>query len=846
MDEHEKALENLLVYNLKKFALFYGHHEEVPEYFDVEKAVELLNWVEFLSRSKENKDRETCLIVCGLLYEHHSPAWEGFSSFIVPILSRIGISPSACMLKDIFQKESNQFSSLGSLFEELRVTISHLKTEVSFKNGKTILLSQFQKDLWGKLDTENRLGVSAPTSAGKSFVLVQKVIDKLLDADGEVLYVVPTLSLVGQVANDLKDAAIAQGLKDVHIAQMYSPTRAAGSSKCIYVLTQERALSALSQPESMKALFLAIVDEVQNVERVAGDFDDERSSVLLQVIRILVEDRKVPQIVVSGPRLRNLQELTNTLLSEECDTVKSELPPVVNVTFALSKGKAGKVRLTQYVAPHLQSVSIEFVPLDPNWVRSFGKKQYRDEIMQLIDTLAAPLADQSGVIVFSPTSKQASDSAKNLVQFRTPSNDPRLDALVSLVTDSIHQNYSLKYTVPHRIGVHHGKMPPHARLAVEKAFAEGALSTIVCTTTLMQGVNLPAKNIIIRNPYLFISNRGDREPGILTDYEVSNLKGRAGRLMKDFLGRSIVLDEGSFAENKIDLSKQAEKSVRASLVDRFETNRKAIMDCLIDGKDATELKRNGDIVTRIRHNIVKYEAGSHPRLRNIGLSISPEELERVRASLGTLSIPRQIIIANPNWDAVNLEAIFLRRREFVRFPSYPFDDVFVNNLQFNLQLLRVLTPYYFEKYMGTPNDGRLLSILICASRWSKEEPIKDIICWTANDRWDLDSNEVDRRIKTITSDVSYGLCKALRPLSMMLDLENGILTSIEMGAFRPTTKRLIELGLPREIAIKVVAGLSQRVKPEEWTDSMLYSALNGYAKNANYWENRIIFDITKS
>ena len=34
----------------------------------------------------------------------------------------------------------------------------------------------------------------------------------------------------------------------------------------------------------------------------------------------------------------------------------------------------------------------------------------------------------------------------------------------------------------------------------------------------------------------------------LTNYEMANLRGRAGRLMKDFIGRTIVLDEGEFEE----------------------------------------------------------------------------------------------------------------------------------------------------------------------------------------------------------------------------------------------------------------------------------------------------------
>src|SRR5690606_41825818 len=65
-------------------------------------------------------------------------------------------------------------------------------------------------------------------------------------------------------------------------------------------------------------------------------------------------------------------------------------------------------------------------------------------------------------------------------------------------------------------------LPAHVRHVVEICFKEGILDTLFCTTTLMQGVNLPAKNIIIWNPKV-----GDEK---LSGYDYTNLRGRAGRL----------------------------------------------------------------------------------------------------------------------------------------------------------------------------------------------------------------------------------------------------------------------------------------------------------------------------
>ncbi|WP_174497330.1 helicase-related protein [Salirhabdus euzebyi] len=129
----------------------------------------------------------------------------------------------------------------------------------------------------------------------------------------------------------------------------------------------------------------------------------------------------------------------------------------------------------------------------------------------------------------------------------TESNDI-LESLNDYIRDTVHKNYFLIDCIDRGIAYHHGKIPKHIRNAVEKAFKNLVINKVVCTTTLMQGVNLPAKNIITRNPNLFIKAKSAGDNPKLTGYEFSNLRGRAGRLMNDFVGRSIVLDEPAFED----------------------------------------------------------------------------------------------------------------------------------------------------------------------------------------------------------------------------------------------------------------------------------------------------------
>ena len=102
---------------------------------------------------------------------------------------------------------------------------------------------------------------------------------------------------------------------------------------------------------------------------------------------------------------------------------------------------------------------------------------------------------------------KAREIAIDLNEEGLPTGGPDVASLVDYFKSTVSEDYSLCKTMPNGIAYHHGKMPMHVRRTLEKAIQQKMITNVVCTTTLIQGVNLPAQNIIIRNPHLYIRRK---------------------------------------------------------------------------------------------------------------------------------------------------------------------------------------------------------------------------------------------------------------------------------------------------------------------------------------------------
>lgn len=77
------------------------------------------------------------------------------------------------------------------------------------------------------------------------------------------------------------------------------------------------------------------------------------------------------------------------------------------------------------------------------------------------------------------------------------------------------------------LAFHTGELPINVRIKIEEACREGLLKLVFCTSTLLEGVNLPADNILSQ-PYITVRKT--------QSIRFLNLIGRVGRLGHSIIG----------------------------------------------------------------------------------------------------------------------------------------------------------------------------------------------------------------------------------------------------------------------------------------------------------------------
>lgn len=98
----------------------------------------------------------------------------------------IGYSTSAIIADKDYNHETNQFSPICSVLDKVTLTLQQTKYEISIGNKKCVLTA-FQKKLWNALECKKILGVSAPTSAGKSYTIQLATARKMLAEKMDVI-----------------------------------------------------------------------------------------------------------------------------------------------------------------------------------------------------------------------------------------------------------------------------------------------------------------------------------------------------------------------------------------------------------------------------------------------------------------------------------------------------------------------------------------------------------------------------------------------------------------------------------------------------------------------------------
>jgi hypothetical protein len=823
--EDHSVIEAIYRVELNAIASSLGLIEPKGTKLDYDLLLKALGLIDRASREEHHLARKIVIGLSSLLWTYRDKDWIGLSEYLIVALNRAGYPPSSIMLDDSYDHVNGSYTHFQSLANELEVTVRHMQYEVQV-GGKPSLLTHYQKAVWESMKTSKCVGISAPTSAGKSYVILLKIIDLLLAKRGSVIYIVPTLSLVAQVSSDMRKLLRAYGIDDVRVTTTYNV--AGVDEHRVYVITQEKGIAAFSQDDApYKNIRALVVDEIQNIER-ADDGNDQRGKILYDLLVELRHSASPALTVLSGPRVEGLEEIGADIFNVPTVEQKTNDSPVTNITYSIIQKTKGYV-LKLY--SDLLERPLELAVANGELIQGYGAAKYSDEFHDYLSTLIDRLGKDAMNVIFSPTSKQARRTALG-ISSRLSNFDlsAELATLIDYIKETVHEDYDLCIAVAQGTAYHHGKSPGHIRFVIEDSIKRKLLRNVVCTTTLIQGVNLPAQNVIMRTPNLRTRRENGRMPK-LTDYEIANLRGRAGRLLKDIIGRTFVLEENSFETDQPELFSEVEKRLTSGYGDRYGEKKKVIDDAIEKNKRVSDLDDSSSFLTTyIRQAILRHGGNASARLASVGINLSDDQISRVESHMQQLAVDPAVCLRNRYWDPLDLNDLLEKSKGFV-LPTGQFDYDLSPKLEVLLRFFNETYPKYYNKYCYTIPPPLIQSVAISTANWMQEKPLKEIL----SNPFYSNSDRIDEGISRLQNSISYGVPMLLKPLYDILEGESMILRFIEMGAYLPVTRKLIEMSIPRETAIYLQRQYFSDTADADLDEEALIERLAAVRPELDYW-----------
>lgn len=670
------------------------------------------------------------------------------------------------------------------------------------RRGHPIVLTHYQFGLWRRLIDGRRLAVAAPTSAGKSFVL-QNFIAAWMEASGPhtIVYIVPTRALIAQVSADMRKLLGDDGRRSEEIQVITVPLETGQPlpTRAVYVLTQERLRMMLGAHPEFSAQVI-IVDEAHSVS------DGARGILLQWTVDDLLQRRPMAQLLFASPRIQNLDVFGRMFNLTDIETMPSGDPTVAQnfLVAEFEDADAGNLMI-RYVESNRSLTEVGRVELGRRSVTRIEK----------LVNLALNLGRGASNIVYANGAGDAEHIALEIAKQLDRPSTPRRQALAQLAAETVHWSYALVPCAKKGVAFHYSNMPTQIRTAVEEAVARGDIDYLVCTTTLLQGVNLPAKNLFLCRP-----EKGDHVA--LESVDFWNLVGRAGRLMKEFQGNIFLIDYDKWRK------KPLEQPRYANVVPAMESavlQKSADLLRVIERPDTqrSELDHVDAVFGRLLN---EHFSGSLQKMLNRIPSYSDETPDALalqnalaKAALD-ITLPAGVLRISPNisphrqqalYNILHTKAAGSRAEALALVPRHPNDRDAYQSYAGILEIChRVIE--------GRPDTSRLhLFLALMAVFWMRGRPLPQIVQNQLRRNPHRDRREVIRNtLDLVEKRVRYQCVRLFSCYGAVLaevlhsvgraDLANALPSIplfLELGASDKTTLSLMSHGLSRATATRL-------------------------------------------
>lgn len=404
----------------------------------------------------------------------------------------------------------NTFSSL--LYE----SSLHVDEEIKIHKYQKKVLDSFEK---GKL---NHYFLSASTSFGKTY-LIYEIIKKMEYKN--IILVFPTIALLSENFEKLMTNIEYKFFRENFKIHTLSDVEDF-EDRNIFIYTPERYLSFIDKNNDFNIDFV-FVDEIYKIDNEYLTNDEKKENerdtayrVALYNLLSLQRDALLvgPYINFPNPEDNNINQSFNKFLeANEFKILDFNNIEIVNKSFK------------EVYSSNIHNVDEELtISLD-------GLKTNKQKIPKIVAEIRKI---NQNMIIYTKGSGTAETMAKNVIEY-SKSNKKQSEELKELIAHLkktfIYSDWSVIKGLENNIAIHHGLVPKYVQKEIIKLFNTGDIDILISTTTITEGVNTSAKNLIVTS-----AKKGDKP---LKTFDAKNIAGRAGRFLYHYSGRVLIYEK---------------------------------------------------------------------------------------------------------------------------------------------------------------------------------------------------------------------------------------------------------------------------------------------------------------
>lgn len=400
-------------------------------------------------------------------------------------------------------------------------TFSSMIYESTLHTSEESKVHRYQKEILDAFEPgkQNRYFLSASTSFGKTHLVFE--ILKKMDYENIVL-IFPTIALLSEnfekvISNDnLKIFGEAFKIQTLSEVEEFG-------EKNLFIYTPERFLSFMEKNESKIKFDFVFVDEVYKIDNeylIDEELKENERDVAYR-LAVFYALKGEADVLFAGPYI-DFSNLNDSRYNSSFDDFMTK----------------NKIELLDYNKYEIVNKSFLNVVNKSDTFKenelSFDFKSIQKDRM-LIDVIKSILSLNENTIMYCPLRIQVERYPKKIIKSNVLAHHDfsLYEDFLNHISNNFKEEWTLIEALRNGVGMHHGLVPKYIQKEIVSLFNNGLIKVLISTTTITEGVNTSAKNLIV-----FDSMKGDKP---LKKFDAKNIAGRAGRFSKHYSGRVITL-----------------------------------------------------------------------------------------------------------------------------------------------------------------------------------------------------------------------------------------------------------------------------------------------------------------